>query len=102
MKKPKVSIIIPVYNSQDYLEKCFESILKNNYKNLELIVVNDGSKDDSQKIINIYIEKYPNIFKCIEQKNQGIGASRNNGIDKATGKYIMFIDNDDFKSYRKK
>jgi glycosyltransferase involved in cell wall biosynthesis len=63
---------------------------------MEVIVINDGSKDDSQKVIDSYVEKYPGIFKGIEQENQGIGATRNNGIDIATGKYIMFIDNDDF------
>lgn len=96
MKKPKVSIIIPIYNSEKYLNRCFDSILNNNYKNLEVITVNDGSKDNSQKIIDEYVEQYPKIFKSIEQKNQGIGAARNNGMKKATGKYIMFVDNDDY------
>lgn len=93
---PKISIIIPVYNSEKYLKKCFNSILANNYDNLEIIPINDGSKDGSQEVIDEYKKKYPKIFKPIRQKNQGIGATRNNGIKKATGDYIMFIDNDDF------
>lgn len=94
--QPKVSIIIPVYNSEQYLHRCFDSILANEYKNLEIIPVNDGSKDNSQKIIDEYKEKYPRIFFPIQQENQGIGITRNNGMEKATGDYIMFIDNDDF------
>ena len=94
--QPKVSIIIPIYNSEQYLHRCFDSILANEYENLEIIPINDGSKDGSQKVINEYTEKYPRIFFPIEQENQGIGMTRNNGIKKATGDYIMFIDNDDF------
>ncbi len=94
--EPKVSIIIPVYNAEKYLERCFESILDNTYKNVEIIPVNDGSKDDSQKIIDSYKRKYPDIFFPIVQENQGIGITRNNGLKSATGDYIMFMDNDDF------
>lgn len=93
---PKVSIIIPVYNAEKYLHRCFESILNNKYDNLEIIPVNDGSKDNSQKIIDEYKEKYPEIFFPIIQQNQGIGMTRNNAMEKVTGEYIMFIDNDDF------
>ena len=94
--EPKISIIIPVYNAEKYLHRCFDSILNNNYKNLEIIPVNDGSKDDSQKIIDKYKEKYPDIFMPITQENQGIGMARNNALEKVTGDYIMFVDNDDF------
>ena len=93
---PKISIILPVYNAEKYLNRCFDSILSNNYKNLEIIPVNDGSKDNSQEIIEKYKNKYPEIFNPIHQENQGIGMTRNNGLKKATGEYIMFIDNDDF------
>ena len=93
---PKITIIIPVYNAEKYLHRCFESILNNGYENLEIIPVNDGSKDNSQKIIDEYKEKYPNIFFPIIEENQGIGMARNNALEKATGDYIMFIDNDDF------
>ena len=94
--KPKISIIIPVYNAEKYLDRCFESILANKYDKLEIIPVNDGSKDNSQKIIEQYKEKYPDIFKPIIEENQGIGKARNNGLEQASGEYIMFIDNDDF------
>lgn len=94
--QPKVSIIIPVYNSETYLHRCFDSILANEYENLEIIPINDGSKDNSQSVIDEYKEKYPQIFFPIQQTNQGIGMTRNNGLEKATGDYIMFIDNDDF------
>lgn len=93
---PKITIIIPVYNAEKYLHRCFESILNNEYENLEIIPVNDGSKDSSQAIIDEYKEKYPNIFFPIIEENQGIGMARNNALEKATGDYIMFIDNDDF------
>lgn len=94
--EPKVSIIIPVYNSEQYLHRCFKSILENNYNNLEVIVVNDGSPDNSQVIIDEYVEKYPDIFVSIVEENQGIGMARNNALEKVTGQYIMFMDNDDF------
>ena len=93
---PKISIIIPVYNSEKYLHRCFDSILANKYDNLEIIPMNDGSKDNSQKVIDEYKEKYPNIFFPLSQENQGIGMARNNAMKKATGDYIMFMDNDDF------
>ena len=94
--EPKISIIIPVYNAEKYVAKCFDSILNNNYKNIEIIPVNDGSKDNSQVIIDEYKNKYPNLFKPIIEENQGIGMARNNGLKHATGEYIMFVDNDDF------
>ncbi len=94
--EPKITIIIPVYNAEKYLDRCFKSILDNNYKNLEIITVNDGSKDNSQNVIDEYQKKYPNMFFPIVQENQGIGMARNNALEKATGEYIMFIDNDDF------
>lgn len=94
--EPKISIIIPVYNSENYLHRCFDSILANNYKNLEIIPVNDGSKDNSQAVIDEYTSKYPDIFSPIVQENQGIGMARNNALERVTGEYIMFMDNDDF------
>lgn len=89
--KVKFSIIVPVYNTEQYLERCFNSILSQTYKNYEVIVVNDGSTDSSLKIINRYKE-----FICINQKNQGLSMARNNGIKKATGDYLIFLDSDDF------
>lgn len=89
-----VSVIIPVYNGEKYIEKCILSII--NQKNLkEIIIVDDGSTDNSKRVIENYQEKYINI-KYYYQKNQGQGAARNNGIKKATGKYFMCVDCDDF------
>ena len=93
----KVSIIIPVYNSEKFIGKCIDSIIINQtYKNIEILAFNDGSTDTSLKILNEYQEKYPNIIKVLNQENQGVAKTRNTGIKKATGEYIMFIDNDDY------
>ena len=93
----KVSVIIPVYNIEDYISECIESILNQSYANLEIICINDGSKDKSLNIIEYYALKDERIF-VINQKNQGLSVARNNGIDTAIGKYIYFIDGDDFIS----
>lgn len=90
-----VSVIIPVYNSEKYIKKCLDSVLNQTYKNIDIIVINDGSKDDSQKIINEYKNKYSNIIS-IEQENIGVSKTRNKAIKIAKTKYVMFIDNDDF------
>lgn len=92
----KVTIILPVYNSEKYIGKCLDSILAQTYTNYEIIVVNDGSKDKSQEIIDIYKRKYPNKIISVEQENKGVSVTRNESIYRATGKYVMFIDNDDF------
>ena len=92
----KVSIVLPVYNSEDYLDRCIKSIVTQNYDNIELIIINDGSTDNSWQIIEKYKEEYPNIIVAIDQKNMGVSKTRNKGIDYATGKYLMFIDNDDY------
>lgn len=91
----KVSVIIPVYNSEKYISKCLDSVLNQTYQNVEIIVINDGSKDNSIKILKEYEKKYENII-LIDKKNEGVSKTRNLGINKATGDYIMFIDNDDF------
>ncbi|MEG0844245.1 MAG: glycosyltransferase family 2 protein [Romboutsia sp.] len=90
-----VSIIIPVYNMEKYLEECLESVFNQTYSNIELIIVNDGSTDKSKYIIEKYIEKYKNII-FIDQKNQGLSTARNNALKLATGKYVLFLDSDDF------
>ncbi len=87
---PKFSIIIPVYNVEKYLRKCLDSVFSQNYKNYEVIVVNDGTKDNSMDIV----KDYP--VKIINQKNQGLSVARNNGVEKATGEYILFLDSDDY------
>lgn len=91
---PKVSIIVPIYNSAKYLAKCLDSITGQSYNNLEIILVNDGSTDDSGKIIDKYAKRDSRI-KVIHQANQGQSAARNAGLAKATGDYLGFIDADD-------
>jgi len=88
-----ISIIIPAYNAEKYIEKCLDSIINQTKKELEIIVVNDGSTDNTESIVKNYKDKRIKYFK---NKNQGIGKTRNFGIEKATGKYIMFIDSDDY------
>lgn len=91
----KFSIIIPVYNVEKFLDRCLKSVFKQNYKNYEVIIVNDGSPDKSNIIINKYIKK-DEKFKVIDKKNGGISSARNAGIEKASGDYILFIDGDDY------
>ncbi len=93
MNKKDVSIIVPIYNAERYLKKCIDSILNQTKEELEIILVNDGSKDNSEEIIKSYNDKRIKYYK---NKNQGIGKTRNFGIQKATGKYLMFLDSDDF------
>ena len=89
------SIIVPVFNVESYLEQCLDSLIKQNLKNYEIILVNDGSTDKSIEICNKYAEKNLNI-RLINQENKGLGAARNIGIQNAIGKYITFVDSDDF------
>lgn len=91
----KISIIIPVYNMEKYLRECIDSVINQNYISTEIIIINDGSTDDTDKIVQKYLEKYSNI-KYIKQKNKGIAESRNQGLIYATGEYIMFLDSDDY------
>lgn len=93
---PKVTLIIPVYNSEKYISKCLDSILNQTYKDYEILIVNDGSKDNSKQIIDKYKDEYPEKIISIEQENKGVSVTRNESIKKANGKYIMFIDNDDY------
>lgn len=92
----KVTLIVPVYNSEKYIGRCLESILNQTYTNFEILVVNDGSKDKSQKIIYEYQNKYPDKIIAINQENKGVSITRNESIKRATGDYIMFVDNDDY------
>lgn len=96
MTTPKVSIIVPVYNVEKYLEKCLDSLVNQTLDSYEIIVVNDGSPDNSQEIIDKYVEKYPGIVFAYKKKNGGLGDARNYGIDKARGEYIGFVDSDDW------
>ncbi len=91
----KISVIIPVYNVEKYLEKCLESVINQTYKNLEIIVVNDGSKDTSGDICDIFAKKDDRI-KVIHKINGGLSDARNAGMKIATGDYIGFVDSDDY------
>lgn len=88
-----ISIIVPIYNAERYINKCLNSIVKQTKKELEIILINDGSTDNTEKIIKTYKDKRIKYFK---NDNHGIGYSRNFGIEKATSKYIMFLDSDDY------
>lgn len=92
---PKISVIVPVYNVDHYLEQCLESIINQTFKDIEIICVNDGSTDNSEKILNEYKTK-DNRIKIINQTNQGLSAARNTGIKYAQGEYVSFIDSDDY------
>ncbi len=91
---PLISIIVPTYNVEKYIRTCIESILAQTYRNVEVIIVNDGSTDQSLAVISDLICSHHNV-KVINQKNQGLSVARNTGIDVATGKYITFVDADD-------
>ncbi len=90
-----ISIIVPVYNVEKYLERCIESILEQTFKNFELVLINDGSTDNSGKICDEYANR-DNRIRVIHKKNEGVSVARNIGIETAKGKYIMFVDSDDW------
>lgn len=94
-KIPLISLIVPVYNVEKYLHKCINSILNQTFSNFELLLINDGSIDQSGKICDYYSKKHESI-KVLHQKNQGASSARNLGIDYAVGQYICFIDADDW------
>ncbi|MCA6067487.1 glycosyltransferase [Chryseobacterium sp. RG1] len=95
---PKISIIVPVYNVERYLEKCLDSLVNQTYQNIEILVVNDGSTDGSEKIITDFSERFPEKIKAFQKKNGGLSDARNVGINHATGDYIGFVDSDDYVS----
>ena len=92
----KISIIIPVYNTAKYLKRCFDSVLAQSYKDFEMVIINDGSTDNSEQIINEYKNKYPDLISYYSKPNTGVASTRNFGIEKAKGEYIMFLDSDDY------
>ena len=94
---PKLSIIIPVYNSESYITQCIDSILTQSFTNFELILVNDGSTDSSDKICDEYAQKDSRVV-VIHKENGGVSSARNKGIDFAKGEWIMFVDSDDYLS----
>lgn len=91
----KFSVIVPVYNAEKYLEKCILSVIRQSYRDWELILVDDGSKDTSSQIVDDYAKKDKRVI-AVHQENSGPGIARNNGIKKATGDYVIFLDSDDF------
>lgn len=93
---PKVSIIVPVYNVENYIKRCLDSLVNQTLQDIEVIVVNDGATDNSEKIINKYIEKYASKIKLVSKPNGGLSDARNYGMKYATGEYIAFLDSDDY------
>lgn len=89
----RISVILPVFNGEDYLKKAIESTLCQTFTDFELIIVNDGSTDDTSEIINSFTDER---VKIINQSNQGPGAARNNALEIAEGDYVMFLDSDDW------
>lgn len=96
MKTPKLSIVLPVYNTEKYLRKCLQSIFASTFQNFELVIINDGSTDSSEQIILEFKEKYEDKIVYIKKENSGISDTRNLGVEKATAEHITFIDSDDY------
>ena len=90
----KISIIVPVYNSEKYLRRCLDSLQNQSFKDIEIIIVNDGSTDNSQQIIDEYCNDRRIV--CYNQKNSGQAAARNFGLHNANGDFILFVDSDDY------
>ena len=92
----KVSVIVPVYNTEKYIDKCLDSLVNQTMKDVEIIVVNDGSIDHSEEKIKNYENNYPKMIKYLKKENGGLSDARNYGIKYATGKYLAFVDSDDY------
>lgn len=93
-KQPLISIIVPCYNTEDYIEQCLDSLIHQSYKNLEIILVNDGSTDDTDAKIQPYLSD--DRIRYIIQENKGLSGARNTGLDIMKGEYVCFVDSDDF------
>ena len=96
MNKYKISVIVPVYGVEKYISKCLNSLVNQTLNDIEIIVVNDGTKDNSQKIIDEYVKKYPDKVKSFIKENGGQGSARNYGLKQANGEYIGYVDSDDY------
>ncbi len=92
----KISIIVPVYNVENYIDKCLSSLVNQTLKDIEIIVVDDDSPDNSKSIIEKYVKKYPNKVRYFHKENGGQGSARNLGLKKAKGEYIAYVDSDDY------
>lgn len=92
----KISVIVPIYNAEKYIARCLDSILMQAKENVELVLINDGSTDRSEEIIKTYLGRYKSRIKYIKKPNDGVANTRNVGLEKATGDYIIFVDSDDY------
>ena len=93
---PKISIVVPVYNVEKYIDRCLKSLVNQTLQDIEIIIVNDGSQDKSEEIIEKYVKENHNKIKYYEKSNGGLSSARNYGIEYATGEYIAFLDSDDY------
>mgnify|MGYP000195884133 CR=1 FL=1 len=91
-----VSVVIPFYNEENYFDDCINSVLNQTYQNIEIIIVDDGSDKKFYEKLRLLNQKYPNKINLFHKQNGGVGSARNLGIQKATGKYISFLDADDY------
>ena len=96
MKSPKITVIVPVYNSEKYIGRCLDSVLRQVYQDFLILAINDGSTDGTDEILKKYAKDFPEKIKYIKQKNMGVAKTRNKGIELAETEFITFIDNDDF------
>ena len=92
---PEISVIVPIYNSDQYLDRCIQSVLAQSFRDFELILIDDGSKDNSFIISKQYADSDSRIV-LVRQDNGGVSSARNHGLDLATGRYVCFIDSDDY------
>lgn len=93
---PKVSVIVPIYNVENYIEKCLETLVNQTLEDIEIILVNDGSKDNSEVIAKRFLKNYPEKIVYLEKENGGLSDARNYGIPYAKGEYVAFLDSDDY------
>lgn len=96
---PKVSVIVPVYNVENYIEKCLNTLVNQTIQDIEIIIVNDGSTDNSKNVIEKFIKKYPEKIVYLEKENGGLSDARNYGLPYAKGEYIAFLDSDDYVEF---
>lgn len=92
----KISVIVPVYNREQTIERCLDSLLNQTYSNIEILAVNDGSSDQTRSILNRYGQQYPNKMIVIHTENQGVSMARNEGLKRMSGEYVGFVDSDDY------
>lgn len=95
MEQVEVSVIVPVFNTAPFVRACLDSLLNQTFSSFEIVVVNDGSTDNSKDILYEYATKYPKKIKCFDKTNGGLSSARNFGLNKACGKYVSFVDSDD-------